>query len=237
MFYLIGLGLGVDSISRHGREALEKCSRVYLDTYTVDFPYSLEELEKSLKTRVIRAERKAVEGMEFLKGAKKENIALLVYGSPLTATTHITLIQEAEKSGIKFEVIFNASILDAIGETGLQIYKFGKITSMPGWQKNFRPESFMDIVKENISIGAHSLILVDIGLGFKEAIEQLEEAAKNKGMNLGKIVVCSRLGTEGRKVLYGKMEELSGKKVLSPFCIIIPGKMHFVEEEMLESRE
>ena len=159
---------------------------------------------------------------------------MLIYGSPLIATTHISLIQEAQKNKIKYEIIHNASIFDAITETGLQIYKFGKITSMPRWENNFKPKSFMNVVKENQIISAHSLILIDVSLDFKEAVKQLETSAKSRRLKLNKIIVCSVLGTKNKKIFYGKIKELKNKKIKKPFSIIIPSELHFVEKEFLE---
>ena len=44
-----------------------------------------------------------------LDEAQKMDICLLIYGSPLTATTHITLIQEAKKMKVRTKIIYNAS--------------------------------------------------------------------------------------------------------------------------------
>ena len=176
-------------------------------------------------------DRGFVESMEFLKESKKINVAFLIYGSPLIATTHISLIQEARKNKIKCKVIHNASILDALTITGLQIYKFGKIASMPG----FEADSFIDIIKENQKINAHSLILVDIGLEFSDAISKLEKSAKRKKLKVNKIVVCQLLGTKNQKIFYMRINELKSKKIKKPYCIIIPSKLHFMEEEVLRS--
>ncbi len=236
MFYLIGLGLNEKGYSREAYDAIEKSDKIYLENYTVEFPYDFSELEKQFKgKKLIPADREFVEGLMVLEEAKKKNVALLVYGNPLMATTHISLIEEAKKRKIKFKVIYSASILDAVSETGLQSYKFGKITSMPKWQRNFTPESFIDIAKENLSIGAHTLILVDIGLEFKKALEQLEISAKNKRQKIGKILVCEKLGTEKNKIIYGNISELKNEEIESPFCIIIPGKLHFMESEFLKN--
>ena len=239
MLYLIGLGLNVKGISLQGLEAIKKCGKIYLENYTVDFPYELKELEKSIGRRILPAPREFVENKvdEFLKGAEKENIALLIYGSPLTATTHISLIQEAEKKKIKYEIIYSASIIDAMSETGLQVYKFGKIASMPKWdeEKNFTPESFIQIIRENKSINSHTLILADIGLEFSDSLKQLEISAKREKLKLDEIIVCQSLGTEYKKIFYGKISELKNRKIKSPYCIIIPGKLHFVEEEILNN--
>jgi len=247
MLYIIGLGLNEKGLSFEGIEAIEKCEKIYLENYTVSFPYPIEELEKIvnsqlrlhitatssaklLGTKIINANRELVESDKLIKEAKKENVALLVYGSPLTATTHITLIQEAKKQNMKYEIIYNASVLDGVAECGLQLYKFGKITSIP----NFEADSFIEIVKENQKINAHSLILVDIGLNFKNAIDRLERLMKREKINV-KIVVCERLGTKEKKIFYGNLNELKDKEVEAPFCFIIPAKLHFLEEEVLKN--
>ena len=224
MLYLIGLGLNIKGISQQGLEAVNRCEKIYLEFYTVDFPYSKEELEKILGKEVILADRDFVESLKIVEEAKDADIALLIYGSPLTATTHISLIQEAKRQNIKVKIIHNASIFDAVAETGLQIYKFGKTTSIP----DFEAESFIEVIKENLGIGAHSLILVDIGMGFENALKRLEN------IDLDKLVVCSALGTHDSRIYYGTLEELETKKVKKPFCFIVPGKLHFVEEEVLK---
>ncbi len=237
MLYLIGLGLNVDGISKYGLKTVRKCKRVYLETYTVDFPYSSGELQEVIGKKIIPADREKVESLEILDEARRTDVALLIYGSPLTATTHITLLQEAKKSGIKCKVIYNASVFDAVAETGLQIYKFGKIASMPKWdeKKSFTPDSFMKTVQENLSMRAHSLILIDIGLKFSDAIIQLEQAAKNHKISLKKIVVCQALGTKHKKIIYRDVSEVRDYKgIKSPYCIIIPSKLHFLEKEILE---
>ncbi|MEK6913205.1 MAG: diphthine synthase [Nanoarchaeota archaeon] len=234
MLYIIGLGLNEKSISQEGLIAIKKCKKIYFENYTVDFPYSEKEIEKVIKKKLIPAGRDLVESDKLIKEAKKENISLLVYGSPLTATTHITLIQEAKKNKVKCEIIYNSSVFDAIAETGLQIYKFGKITSMAKWTKSFKPTSFMEIVKQNQVIDAHSLILVDIGLEFKEAIKELEISSKEHDIKLEKIIICSRLGTKDSKIFYKTLENIKNLNVKRPYCIIIPSRLHFVEQEVLE---
>ncbi len=238
MLYIIGLGLNVDGISSFGLAAAQRCKKVYLENYTVDLPYTDIQLSDVLKgKKVIPADREFVESLQIIDEAKNKDVALLVYGSPLTATTHITLIQEAKASGVRYKIIFNASVFDAVAETGLQLYKFGKIASMPTWNKGkkFTPDSFIKIVHENMSMKAHSLILVDIGLEFQDALEQLEIAARNNNIPLNKIVVCQKLGTQRRKISYKTFEEFrefSGVK--KPYCIILPSKLHFLEKEILE---
>ena len=233
MLYIIGLGLNIDGISKYGLAAVKKCKRIYLENYTVEFPYSKKELEDIIKKKIISADRKFIESLKIVDEAKKTDVALLVYGSPLTATTHISLLQEANKSGIRHKTIYNASVFDAVAETGLQIYKFGKIASMP----EFEADSFMKVIIENQSINAHSLILVDIGLEFEKALEKLEKAAKKYEVKLNKVVICSRLGTKHSKIYYDNINNFKDKNIKAPYCIIIPSKLHFVEKEVLDEFE
>ena len=232
MFYLIGLGLDENSLSKEAEEVLKRCKKVYLENYTINFPYNFEKLEKEFKIKEL--DRGKVENEEIVLEAKKEDVALLVYGSPLIATTHISLILRAEKEGIKYRIMHNASVFDAVAETGLQNYKFGKTASLPSWKDKGKSLSFVKIIKGNLGIEAHSLILVDMHLHLKDALEELEEAFKEEGIKVEKIVVCSRLGTGDSKILYGEIESLKKEDLPLPICFIIPSKMHFLEEESLE---
>ncbi|MDE1848667.1 MAG: diphthine synthase [Nanoarchaeota archaeon] len=234
MLYLIGLGLDFDSISERGKIAAVKCGKVYLENYTVDFPYPLKKIEDLLKKEICSADREFVESLKIVDESRRKDVALLVYGSPLTATTHISIVQECIKKKVKFEIIFGASVLDAVAQTGLQLYKFGKISSIPGWSKNFRPTSFAETIKQNLSIGAHTLLLADIGLEFNDALYELKESAEVHKIDIPELIICSRLGTKDSKILFDKTENLREKNIRAPFCIIIPGKMHFAEKEMAE---
>jgi len=231
MLYIIGLGLDVLGISKYGLDIAKKCKKIYFENYTVEFPYSLAGLGDIIGKKLFPADRGFVESMKIIDEAKRTDVALLVYGSPLTATTHITLIAEAKKSRVKVKTIYNASVVDAVAETGLQPYKFGKIASMPG----FDADSYTDIVADNLKIKAHSLILIDIGLNFEDALAKLEKDFNTKEINFNKIAVCSRLGTDSWKIYYGAIDELRGLEIKSPFCFVIPSELHFIEKEVLES--
>jgi diphthine synthase len=239
MLYIIGLGLNAKGISVQGMEIAKRCKRVYIETYTVNYPYPFTSVEHVLGKDVEPLNREKVEGMEFLEHARKADVALLVYGSPLMATTHIAILDEAEKSGIKTEVIHAGSVFDGVSETGLQLYKFGKIASMPAWdyEKKFTPDSFMEIIKENQSINAHSLILIDIGLDIQDALNQLEEAAENHKIKLDRLILCQQLGEKKQKIFYKKFSEMKEEftGVRKPYCLILPGdKLHPMEEEYLK---
>ncbi len=235
MLYLIGLGLDKKDISIAALEIIKKCKKVYLETYTTKFPYKKADLERLIKKKLLEAGRKLVESDFLIKEAKNQNIALLIYGDPLAATTHLSLMTEAKKSKIKIQILHNASIFNAISQTGLQLYKFGKTTSIPKWQKSFEPTSFYQIIKENLDMGAHTLLLIDIGLSLKDAVKELKEAS-NKELDGKIIIVCSQLGTKGQKIINEKLKNLIKKipKIKEPFCFVIPGSLHFTEAEFLK---
>ena len=58
-------------------------------------------------------------------------------GDPFCATTHSDLFLRAIKHGIKVKVIHNASIMSAVGITGLQVYLFGPSISIPFFTENW----------------------------------------------------------------------------------------------------
>ncbi len=237
MLYLIGLGLNRKGISIEGKEYAKKCKKIYIENYTIEYPYPLSEIAGILNKKILPADRNFVESCKIVDEASKKDVALLIYGSPLNATTHISLLEEAKKSRVKCKVIQASSIFDAIAETGLQLYKFGKTASLPKWnlEKHFKPESFIEIIKDNQKIQAHSLLLVDIDMFFNEALEQLKETAEKNNLILDYLIICQALGTKKSKIFYDKINTLNGiRGMRKPFCIIIPGKLNDNEKEFLE---
>ena len=105
MLYLIGLGLEFGDLNLKTLDAIKKCKKLYLESYT-STGANIKELKKLLKKDLIIAERELIEdkSLEILKEAKKENVAILVYGDPLIATTHINYQIEAKKLKIKINV-------------------------------------------------------------------------------------------------------------------------------------
>lgn len=230
---LIGLGLNENSITIEALKAIKESTEVYLENYTVDFPYTLKELEETVGTKIIKLNRECVENESLIESAKDKSISLLVYGDSLSATTHTQLILACKTAKVNFKIFHNASILTAIAETGLQPYKFGKISSMPTWTKNWKPTSFMEYIIQNQSIEAHSLLLVDISLPIKKAIEQLKIAFKEYNLSFEKIIICKNLGTKNSQIIYENLDEI--KDIPSPFCFIIPSKLQEIEKEYLKT--
>lgn len=245
--YFIGLGLNNEKdITINGLEAIKKCDVIYLENYTSILNCAKQDLEKFYNKKIILARRNLVEAddNEIIKNSKTKNTAFLVFGDPLVATTHIDLFLRAKKEGIKCNVIHNASIVSAVGVTGLQVYKFGKTTSIPLENENI--ETPYDVLKDNLSSGLHTLFLLDLDpedkkfLSVNDAIRYLlkVELKRNEKVFSEKTfcVGCARIGSENQIIKYGTAKELLkfdfGKPV---HCLIVPGKLHFMEEEYLKS--
>lgn len=96
----------------------------------------------------------------ILAGAETIDVALLVVGDPFGATTHTDFIIRAKEMNIKYQVIHNASIMNAIGCCGLQLYSFGETISIPYWSDTWQPDSFYDKIKTNRDNGFHTLCLL-----------------------------------------------------------------------------
>lgn len=244
--YFIGLGLNNEKgITVNGLEAIKKCDIVYLENYTSVLNCSKEDLEKFYGKKIILARRSFVESddNEIVENAKSKNVAFLVAGDPLVATTHIDLFLRAKKEGIKCHVMHNASIISAAGVTGLQVYKFGKTTSIP--LENENVESPYDVLKDNLSLGLHTLFLLDLNpdeekfMSVNDAIRCLlkielkrnEKIFPEKTLCIG----CARIGSESQVIKAGTAKELLKFNFGKPVhCLIVPGKLHFMEEEALE---
>ena len=78
-----------------------------------------------------------------------DTVAFLVVGDPFGATTHADLMIRARELGIKTKTIHNASIMNAIGCCGLQLYSFGETVSIPFWTEDWQPDSFFDKIQVN----------------------------------------------------------------------------------------
>ncbi|WVQ93313.1 diphthine synthase [Kwoniella sp. CBS 9459] len=165
MFYVIGLGLSDEKdITVKGLEAVKRAERVYLESYTSILMVEKEKLEAFYGKEVITATRELVEleADEILRDADKVDVAFLVVGDPLGATTHTDLLLRAKSLGLPTEVIHNASIITALGSTGLQMYSFGQTLSLVFYTETWRPDSWYLRLEENLRLGVHTLVLLDI---------------------------------------------------------------------------
>ncbi|KAF9228475.1 Diphthine synthase [Gyrodon lividus] len=165
MFFVIGLGLCDEKdITVRGLEAVKSSVRVYLEAYTSILMVQKERLEAFYGKNLILADRDMVEteSDEILRNADKEDVAFLVVGDPFGATTHIDIVLRARAEKVPTRIIHNASIMNAVGACGLQLYNFGQSVSLVFFTETWKPDSFYDRIKENSGLGLHTLVLLDI---------------------------------------------------------------------------
>lgn len=230
---LIGTGISFD-LTLNAINELKKCDEIYIERYTnLIEDEKIKALEREIGKQIKVIGRTDVESDFLIKRAKEANVALLASGDPLTATTHITLLLDAKSKKVQTKVIHNSSIYTvAAGKSGLQIYRFGKTASLVNPRDNYKPTSSLEIIRENLSRNLHTLVLLDTEPKFMDAKDAL---AMLEGFESA--VILSRLGEEDERVVYGKIPELrknSESLGKPPFSIIIPAKLHMVEEEYLE---
>ncbi|GFE55595.1 diphthine synthase [Babesia ovis] len=257
---LVGLGLGaVQDITLRGLKAIQNADVILLEIYTsVLIDTSLEELESFIGKPVRQADRITVEERadEILEEAREKDVALLVAGDPLSATTHCDLCLRAEKAGVKVDVIHNASIINAIGRTGMQLYRFGEVVSIPLFEKNWTPDSFYDKIVKNMKSNLHTLCLLDIKvrersienlmanrmifepprfMSVKVAIEQMQQVndLKQQLPPTTRAIGVARLGSKTAKIVAGTLEQLRDLDFGEPLhsMVICAPQLHDIEEE------
>ncbi|MBU4456823.1 MAG: diphthine synthase [Nanoarchaeota archaeon] len=246
MLYLIGLGLGDEKdITVKGLEIIRKCNFIYLEAYTSKLQVDIKNLEDFYGKKVIPADRELVEKRldeEIISKAKENDVALLIIGDVFSATTHNAVLESAKEKEVEVKIIHNTSILTVVGDTGLSLYKFGKTASIPF--DNAEVEAPYDVLVENKDM--HTLFLLDLNpladkfMTVKEAIEYLlvvEAKRKCKEFDEeSKCVGCAALGTDNAEIVYGTAKEVMKAKLTKfPQCLIVPGKLHFMEEEFLNT--
>lgn len=242
MLYLIGLGLSDENdLSLRALAALKKCMNVYCEFYTNKWLGDMKKLEDMTGKKITVLKRTDVESDRLIDESKHSDVALLVPGDPLAATTHIQFLIDAKSKSANVQIIHSSSIYTAIAETGLQLYKFGRTTTLAFIEKSFKPSSPYEFILENRKAGLHTLILLDIKdtsyMTIKDGVEVLLESGFLDGET--KIVACCQLGSGKQRIRYGSMKDLAGDTSLTgtPAVIILPGRLHFKEEEALKMYE
>lgn len=268
VLYLIGLGLGdAQDITVKGLEAVRKCSRVYLEAYTSILTVGKDRLEEFYGKPLLLADRDLVEqgAEEILRDAAQTDVAFLVVGDPFGATTHSDLVLRAVHAGIPYKVIHNASIMNAVGCCGLQLYNFGETVSFVFWTDSWKPESYFDKICKNRAMGLHTLCLLDIKVK-EQSIEnmmrgrkifepprymtvsqaadqllQIIQRRRDEGEELGMTedTVCVgvvRLGSDDQSIRAAPLRELVSCDLGEPLhSLVVTGRLHPLELDMLRT--
>ena len=264
VLFLVGLGLGDEKdVTVRGLEAIKSCNKIFLEAYTSVLGVDKEKLEAFYEKTIVIADRNMVESEaeQIYEPAKDGNVALLVVGDPVCATTHTDIMIRAKEFGCKVQVIHNASIMGAAGSSGLQLYNFGQTVSIPFFEGHWRPTSFYPRIKYNRKGGMHTLCLLDIKvkepdfdamvkgqtkflpprfMTVNTCCEQLAEAEDTLAEEAydPKATLCvglARLGQETQQIVAGTMAELLKVDFGAPLhSFIVCGHCHDLEFEVLK---
>lgn len=246
----IGLGLHDEKdISLKGFEEINNCDEVYAEFYTAKLTGTdIKKIEKTIGKPVEILSRVETEkGDIILNSAKDKNVVFLTAGDPMTATTHVDLRLRAIKNVIKTKVIHGSSIIAAVsGLLGLQNYKFGRTTTLVYPEKDYFPTSPYDVIKDNKKMGLHTLVLLDIQAdnnrymtaneGMKLLLKMEEKHKENIFNEETVICVVARAGSDEPITVAGTVNDLINSDFGPPLhTMVIPGKLHFMEIEALET--
>ena len=230
MLHLVGLGLDDGEITQKGLEAVKNAEKVYAEFYTNTETVNIEELEEKTGQSIEKLSREEVEQKDkILESAKEKDTVFLVSGDPLTATTHYDIKHRAEEEAVETEVVHAPSILISIAETGLNVYKFGRVVTLP---ENMKPDSIIDHIQKNDSVGLHTLVLLDINYSAEDAAQKLVEMDSELADR--EVVVVERANADDQEISVQELDEVSGLGE-TPHSIIFTGETSHKEEEFLEA--
>ena len=244
----VGLGLNDEKgISLSGLEETRTAEHVFIELYTSLMPdFSLERFEALSGKQIHVVSRRELEeenGALILNAAEKGKAVFLVPGDPLIATTHVTLLIEAEKRGVKTRIIHGTSVISAIiSLSGLQNYKFGKTVTIP-FPENFS-ETPYNVIAQNKKLGLHTLCLLDLKvdekrfLSINKALTLLLgiEQKRKKGIVTPSTVAVgvARAGSNAPTFKADYIKELLKYDFGGPpQSLIFLGNLHFMETEAL----
>ena len=174
-----------------------------------------------------------------------------------SATTHTDLVLRARELSIPVRNIPNASILNAVGVTGLQLYNFGQTVSMVFFTDNWRPASFYDRIKENVGLGLHTLVLLDIKvkepnleamargkivyepprfMAAAQCAQQMIEIEEERHEGICRkdsvAVAVGRVGSEDQRIVAGTLAEIAEADLGAPLhSLVLVGKAHDLERD------
>lgn len=247
----IGLGLYDDlGLSLRGQAEAKSCDHVFVELYTsVLSGLAIERLSQSVAKPVEILSRTDVEEdaqYKILSKARLGRVAFLVGGDPMVATTHVDLRLRAQKAGIRTRIVHGASVASAAaGATGLQSYKFGRTVTIPVLRGSELQESVYAALRINSEAGLHTLVLLEVDVENRrhvtihEALEGLLALSARIGDRLIKpetlVVGLARLEAPDMMIQAATVSNLMRMDFgQPPYCLIFPGKLHFVEAEALE---
>ncbi len=255
MLSIIGLGLDIGDISCKGLNAIREADSVFIETYTLPIPFGyFEFLEKESGKKITKIKRQALEDEinRTVAASAESDLAILVPGDPLVATTHHIIAESAKNAGADVRIIHSSSIFTAaIGESGLDIYRFGPTTTIPFWSSKYKPVSFIDPIEKNLENHNHTLVILDVDadagltMSYSDAMVLLRKAEEKRGRKIignRKIIILCEIGTKDQSIIYTeigniKLERLEKRLLQKRTALIVPAEMNFAEAGLVKPFE
>jgi diphthine synthase len=249
---LISIGISDTlDMSLRALEEAKTCDRLYAELYTTILNTGIAEISRLIGKPVTQLRRHDLEedSKRIIHEAEEKRIGILIGGDCLTATTHLALLLDAKKRGIETQIVHGSSILTAIAETGLSPYHFGRTITVPlpllEQGETRLPLSPYRVLGENLERGLHTLFLLDLDaehgryLSVNEAMRLLLAAEEEEGRGVFKeetlAVGAARLGSGSQIIRGGLVRNLLNFDFgPPPHVLIVPGRLHFLEEEALK---
>jgi len=237
---LISLGLADErDISIRALDDARGCDTLYAELYTMKLATTLAALTELIGKPITLLPRGDLEerSAKIIEEAGGRKVGVLIGGDCLSATTHISLLLEAAEKGVETRVIHGSSIFSAVTETGLSLYKFGRTVTMPFPEKG-PADAVLRGIQGNLAEGLHTLVLLDLDneqdkyMSVTQAIRGLIEV----GIRSDTLVVgVARLGQSSAMIKAGQATDVASLDFGEPpHCLVVPGQLHFLEEDALK---
>ncbi|WP_224269699.1 diphthine synthase [Haloprofundus salinisoli] len=254
MLTFIGLGLYDErSITVEGREALRSADRAFAEFYTSKLiGTTVEELADHHDVDIDVRDRAGVEqdAEAILDAADDGDAAFLTAGDTMISTTHVDLRLRAHERGIETRIVHGVTAQSAAsGLTGLQNYRFGKATTLPfpyAHGADGTPKSVVDTIGDNRERGLHTLVYLDIKVGYERAGVDADDEYMTGEFAAGEFardwdgdalgVVVARAGSPEPVVAADRLSALAEREFGDPLhMLIVPASLHDLEAEALSA--
>ena len=242
MLTFVGLGLYDErSVTLEGRDAIRAADRVVVERYTSRLAgTTIEDLAAFHGVDVEVRDREGVEvdPGTVLDAADGGEVAFLVAGDPMVATTHVDLRLRAHDLGVETRLVHGTSAATAAaGLTGLQQYRFGQATTLPfpGSRGPEVPPSVLEVLDANADRGLHTLVFLDLEVAEDRYLTADAAAgllAEHRGDGLA--VAVARAGSPEPVVAADRCSALAERAFGDPLhLLVVPGDLHDLEAEAL----
>lgn len=248
MLFLVGLGLSDKDISLGAIDACKRCE-LYIDRFTSRVSdETLAYIKNATGKNATELSRTQMEenARDIVALSSKKDVAILVGGDPLIATTHKILYIEARRQGIKVRYVHsNSIIISSIGESGLDFYRFGSPCTIPRWTHHYSPVSFYEKMALNLKNNEHTILLLDFvsetgtTMPLIDAASILTKAEEHYKQGIIKsdtrLILLHNIGMTDSKITTISISDQSLDDYKGVNILILPSQLTDIEKEAFEA--